>query len=147
MSTKAEPSNAEEKSLSLHLRIARPVSDLARTVEMYTRGLGLAQVGHFVDHNGFDGVMLGTDGADYHFEFTVCRAHPVSPTPTHEDLCVFYVPDDDRWASRCTAMLDAGFREVEPLNPYWSLKGRTFEDPDGYRVVVQCAAWTNQREA
>lgn len=41
-------------------------------------------------------------------------------------------------------MLTAGFRAVASLNPYWELHGRTFEDPDGYRVVIQRAAWVNR---
>lgn len=126
-----------------HLRIARPVRDLARSARMYERGLNLHRVGHFRDHAGFDGVMLGAEGADYHFEFTSCRTHPVAPTPTAEDLCVFYLPDRDHWAVQCAAMLDAGFIEVKSLNPYWDTHGRTFQDPDGYRVVLQCASWRN----
>ena len=39
-------------------------------------------------------------------------------------------------------MAAAGFREVESFNPYWAAKGRTFEDPDGYRTVLQNAAWS-----
>jgi len=41
-------------------------------------------------------------------------------------------------------MLNAGFSEVEPYNPYWKHFGRTFEDRDGYRVVIQRAAWQNR---
>jgi hypothetical protein len=38
-------------------------------------------------------------------------------------------------------MLEAGFSEVEPFNPFWKERGRTFQDPDGYRVVVQQSNW------
>jgi hypothetical protein len=38
-------------------------------------------------------------------------------------------------------MQHAGFAPVPSYNPYWDVTGRTFEDPDGYRVVLQCAAW------
>ena len=100
-------------------------------------------MGRFADHEGFDGVMLAPAeaGAGYHFEFTFCRSHPVAPTPTPEDLWVFYEEPAEAWARRCRAMLDAGFREVDAVNPYWSRLGRSFEDPDGYRVVIQRAAW------
>ena len=30
---------------------------------------------------------------------------------------------------------------VKAFNPYWDRKGKTFEDPDGYRVVLQQASW------
>lgn len=125
----------------LHLRIARPVRDLERAATMYVRGLGLAELGRFDDHDGFDGVMLGADGLDYHLELTRCREHPVVPEPTPEDLLVFYVPDPAEWRERCARLLAAGFVEVAPFNPYWGRLGRTFADPDGYRVVLQQADW------
>lgn len=108
---------------------------------MYVAGLGLEEIGRFEGHGGFDGVMLGAIGLDYHFEFTACRAHPVEPCPTPEDLVVFYHPDPDDWRESCARMLESGFVEVQPYNPYWSRLGRTFEDPDGYRVVLQNASW------
>jgi len=129
--------------MSTHLRIARPVTSLERTVAMYKAGLGLVELGRFADHDGFDGVMLGHRGADFHFEFTCCRTHPVQPSPTPEDLFVFYVPDAGEWDTTCNAMLGAGFRQVRSFNPYWERLGRTYEDADGYRVVVQQAAWSN----
>ena len=124
-----------------HLRVARPVSDLDRSVEMYCAGLGFSVLGSFREHNGFDGTMVGEPGAEVHFEFGVCRAHPIEPSPTPEDLVVLYVQESSKWAERCSALVAVGFREVQPLNPYWRERGRTFEDPDGYRVVLQNAAW------
>ena len=118
------------------------MSDLGRSVRMYTHGLSLEELASFSDHEGFDGVMLGDPDACFHFEFTFCRHHPVSPAPTAEDMLVFYVPDRDAWEERCRKMRDAGFNEVEPFNPYWSRAGRTFEDQDGYRVVIQRSAWS-----
>ena len=108
---------------------------------MYVRGLGLQQTGSFENHAGFDGAMLAQAGAPFHFEFTYCRTHPIQPNPTPEDLLVFYVPDRSEWSLRCEAMLDAGFSEIEPFNPFWKERGRTFQDPDGYRVVVQMGSW------
>jgi catechol 2,3-dioxygenase-like lactoylglutathione lyase family enzyme len=126
-----------------HLRIARPVSDLARARAMYCAGLGLRLVGSFEDHGGFDGVMLGSTGAAWHLELTVCRTHPVSPSPTCEDLLVLYLPDRRLWQEACDRMLAAGFQKVAALNPYWEARGATFADPDGYRTVLQNAAWSN----
>ena len=124
-----------------HLRIARPVSRLELAVPLYLRGLDWQRIGGFVDHQGFDGVMLGPPGGDFHLEFTCCRGHPVAPSPTPEDLLVFYIAQHDAWAQRCNAMVEAGFVEVESFNPYWKVQGRTFADGDGYRVVIQRAAW------
>jgi len=127
--------------MTQHLRIARPVSDLARSVRMYRDGLGWTVLAEFADHEGFDGAMLGDARAPYHFEFTVQRPGGVAPTPTSEDLVVLYLPAADDWQRSCAAMLAAGFVEVESANPYWSTRGRTFQDPDGYRVVLQNASW------
>ena len=129
--------------MSPHLRIARPVDDLESSVTMYKLGFGLLEIGRFTGHDGFDGVMLGSPDSTFHFEFTYCHSHPVSPTPTPEDLLVFYVPDVESWNARCQAMLDAGFAEVASFNPYWSRLGRTFEDQNGYRVALQQAEWRN----
>ena len=129
--------------MQAHLRIARPVRELEKSVRMYCKGLGLMEIGRFADHEGFDGVMLGRPGLSYHFEFTFCRVHPVTPAPTAEDLIVFYLPDASEWESACRSALEAGFVEVKSFNPYWAKLGRTFEDVDGYRVVLQCAAWSN----
>jgi len=123
------------------IRIARPVTDLARAQDWYCRGLGLRVVGAFEDHQGFDGVMLGLSESNCHFEFTHRRSHPVAPSPTAEDLIVFYVPDEDEWRSLCVRMEAAGFRPVASFNPYWDVRGTTFEDFDGYRVVLTCDGW------
>lgn len=126
----------------VHLRIARPVRSLERSTVMYRDGLQLEELGRFADHGGFDGVMLGRPGLPYHFELTHCRFHPVPPAPTPEDLMVFYLPVLAAWEEACTSMLRAGFAAVPPFNPYWRQRGRTFEDLDRYRIVLQNDSWT-----
>jgi hypothetical protein len=110
---------------------------------MYCRGLGLRVVGSFENHEGFDGVMLGMASSSYHFEFTHCRTRAVTPSPTPEDLVVLCIPAETEWKARCASMLAAGFKQVASFNPYWDIRGRTYEDPDGYRVVLQQAEWSN----
>ena len=127
----------------MHLRIARPVSDLGRARTMYCAGLGLSVLGNFENHAGFDGIMLGRAGMQYHFEFTYFRTHPVLPSPTHEDLVIFYLPSIGEWQATCNAMRVAGFVDVRSVNPYWELHGNTFQDPDGYRIVLQNDAWSD----
>jgi hypothetical protein len=39
-------------------------------------------------------------------------------------------------------MEQAGYRSVRAFNAYWDKNGKTFEGPDGYRVVLQNAAWS-----
>jgi catechol 2,3-dioxygenase-like lactoylglutathione lyase family enzyme len=123
------------------VRIARPVTDLARAKRLYCQGLGLQVVGSFEDHQGFDGVMLGATGSTCHFEFTHNQSQPVTPTPTAEDLVVFYVPDEAEWKALCVRMKAAGFAPVASFNPYWDVRGATFEDFDGYRIVLTCDEW------
>ena len=55
---------------------------------------------------------------------------------------VFYLPAPQEWQSRCTSVLACGFSAVASFNPYWDVNGRTFADHDGYRIVLQNAAWT-----
>jgi catechol 2,3-dioxygenase-like lactoylglutathione lyase family enzyme len=127
--------------MKAHLRIARPVRGLERSARMYRDGLGLEVLGTFVDHDGFDGIMLGARAAPYHFELTQCRLRPVTPSPTPEDLVVLYLPSRDDWDAHCIMMETAGFARVLAHNPYWARSGRTFADPDGYRFVLQNASW------
>jgi len=123
------------------LRVARPTDRLDDVVRFYRDGVGLLEVGSFQDHEGFDGVMLGMPGASYHLEFTRQRGHIAGRAPTQENLLVFYFPDGNEWQAAFNRMVGAGYAPVASHNPYWNISGRTFEDPDGYRVVFQNAAW------
>ena len=86
--------------------------------------------------------MLGHELAPYHFEFTRARGHVAGRAPTRDNLLVFYFPDAEDWQSAVRKMREAGFEPVSAFNPYWDREGVTFEDPDGYRIVLQKAAWT-----
>ena len=111
-------------------------------MQFYRQGLGFALLYRFEDHDGFDGIMLGHEQAPYHFEFTRARGHVAGRAPTRDNLLVFYFPDAKNWQSAVRKMREAGFEPVSAFNPYWDREGVTFEDPDGYRVVLQKAAWT-----
>lgn len=127
--------------MKAHLRVARPTDQLDVIVNMYRDGLDLEVLGSFKDHQGFDGVMLGGDGVSYHFEFTHHHGHTVGKAPTQDNLLVFYVPDRVEWEAACVRMEAAGFKPVPSYNPYWDQDGRTFEDADGYRVVLENSEW------
>ncbi|HZJ55683.1 MAG TPA: VOC family protein [Myxococcaceae bacterium] len=124
------------------VRVARPSDDLRALLPFYCDGLGLEILGSFVDHQGFDGVMLGRPGAPYHLELTHQRGHPVGRAPSRDHLLVFYLPDRSQWTQAVQRMRAAGFEPVPSYNPYWDREGTTFEDPDGYRIVLQCGAWS-----
>jgi catechol 2,3-dioxygenase-like lactoylglutathione lyase family enzyme len=142
------PGRAKEKPMEppadlgkAHLRVARPTDSMDAVVKFYRDGLGFTALGMFEDRDGFDGVMLGHAGAGFHLEFTRKQGHEAGRAPTDDNLLVFYVPDREEWERAVRRMEAHGFNAVEPFNPYWKKFGATFCDPDGYRVVLQNAAW------
>lgn len=124
-----------------HLRIARATNHMPEVVRFYRNGMGFEMLGSFADHDGFDGVMLGHVDASYHLEFTQRRGHEAGSAPTEENLLVFYLPDRDEWQAAFERMRAQGYEAVKSYNPYWDVNGVTFEDADGYRIVLQHAAW------
>jgi catechol 2,3-dioxygenase-like lactoylglutathione lyase family enzyme len=138
--TKAKPMALVESG-KCRLRVARPSDDLDAVVKFYRDGLGFTVLFEFTDHGGFDGVMLGHQGAEYHLEFTRKHGHRAGKAPTEDNLLVFYLPDAAHWKRAVDQMKRHGHRPVKSFNPYWDKNGKTFEDPDGYRVVLQNASW------
>lgn len=124
------------------LRVARPTDDLNALLPFYRDGLGLKVLYRFQDHDGFDGVMLGQDGWPYHLEFTRSAHHTAGRAPSQDNLLVFYLPEEGTWRVAVERMHKAGFARVVAFNPYWDRGGATFEDPDGYRIVLQNAPCT-----
>jgi hypothetical protein len=101
--------------------------------------LGLDVLFEFKDHQGFDGVMLGRKAAAYHLEFTHKAGHHIGKAPTEDNLLV--LPDRAEWEAVIERLTQHGYQPVPAFNPYWDMHGKTFADPDGYRVVLQNAAW------
>ena len=123
------------------IRVARPTNDLKRLIPFYRDGLGLDVIAQFEDHEGFDGMMFGKEGAAYHFEFTLKKGHKVPKAPSEDNLIVFYLPNKDVYNAAVNRMKKAGFDATPSFNPYWDRGGTTFEDPDGYRLVFFNGAW------
>ena len=118
------------------IRVARPTQQLEAVVAFYRDGLGLPVIGEFRAHAGYDGVMLGLPGRDLHLEFTRDGHGTPGEAPTRDNLLVLYLPDEtalERFRLSLTAL---GHAPVTPENPYWQGKSLTFEDPDGWRVVL-----------
>jgi catechol 2,3-dioxygenase-like lactoylglutathione lyase family enzyme len=139
---------AEERNMNngvdlgqAHLRVARPTDDIEAVARFYRDGLGLDVLSEFKDHDGFDGVMLGGKGAGYHLEFTRKAGHRAGRAPTEDNLLVFYLPDQATWQRAIDRLVQHGYQPVPAFNLYWDRLGKTFEDPDGYRVVLQNAPW------
>jgi hypothetical protein len=117
-------------------RVARPTNQLSEIKRFYHQGLGMPLIGSFKDHEGYDGIMLGSPSADFHLEFTThCEGSPC-PAPGKDNLLVLYFDTKAAHQRVIDQMLDQGYLPVVPENPYWEGKSVTFEDPDGWRVVL-----------
>jgi hypothetical protein len=66
----------------------------------------------------------------------------VGKAPNEESLLVFYIPDQKLWRQSIERLEKGGFNPAVSLNPYGDKQGKTFGDADGYRVVLQNAAWS-----
>ncbi|WP_249124561.1 VOC family protein [Saccharopolyspora erythraea] len=133
-------SNADEWPEGLkvaQVRMARPTDKLAEVVEFYSGCLGLPELYGFSGHAGYDGVMLGLPGTDYHLEFTSRVDGSPCPAPTAENLLVLYFDGDARMHEAVRRLGEAGHEPVPMENPYWAEHGAlAFADPDGWRVVL-----------
>ncbi len=99
--------------------------------------MGLVEIGGFREHNGYDGVFLEVPGTGAHLELTAGGGHG-APAPHPESLLVLYLGDE----ASVRAVADRlGIEPVAPANPYWGEHGATFEDPDGFRVVLVPERW------
>ena len=122
------------------LRIARPTDDIDALLRFYVTGLGFQVLTRFEDEF-FAGIVLGHPGQAYHLEFTHQKGHTVGRAPSKDNLLALYLPQRLAYQAAIGAMVDAGFQPVPSLNPYWDQYGKTFEDPDGYRVVLANKSW------
>jgi catechol 2,3-dioxygenase-like lactoylglutathione lyase family enzyme len=121
----------------MDLRVARHTERLEEVVAFYRDGLGLAEIGRFHDHDGYDGVFLEIPGSGAHLELTSGGVHD-APQPHPESLLVLYLGDEE--AVR-TIMDRLATEPVPPENPYWAEHGVTLADPDGFRVVLVPERW------
>ena len=123
------------------LRVARPTDDIDALVPFY-RALGLRVLSRFEGHGIFDGAIMGAEAAPWHLEFTRAEGHAAPRARSPDDLLVLYLPDADEWRAATERMEAAGHAPVPSFNPYWDVRGRTYEDADGFRVVLARMAWT-----
>ena len=118
------------------MRVARPSTDIAKSLQFYVEALGLERLGGFENHSGYDGVFIGLKGAQWHIELTRHTSGLPHPSPTNEDLLVLYLarPNLQETIAR---LIEFGYSVVEHANPYWGSAGAAiFSDPDGYLLVL-----------
>jgi catechol 2,3-dioxygenase-like lactoylglutathione lyase family enzyme len=121
----------------MQLRIARHTERMDDVVAFYRDGIGLTEIGGFRDHDGYDGVFLAIPGAGAHLEFTAGGEHP-GPAPHPESLLVLYLGDDQAVQAVASRL---AVDPIPPANQYWAQHGLTFQDPDGFRVVLVPERW------
>jgi len=126
----------------IELRIARHTRRLDELVAFYRDGVGLPEIGRFRNHEGYDGVFLAITGTGAHLELTTGGSHG-APEPHPESLIVLYVGSARAMEAIATRLRT---RPVPPANPYWA-HAMTFEDPDGFRIVVVPHRWVPRAAA
>lgn len=119
-----------------NIRIGRPTDKLDEITKMYTEGLGFEVIGAFDDHEGFSGRMVGHSKHHYHLEFTTHPKEKAGRAPSPEHLLIFYLPDEKDYQNALHRLKRSQFKQVTAFNPYWDTHGTTFEDLDGYRLVI-----------
>lgn len=128
---------------STQIRVARPSRDLAAAERFYVEGLGLEVLWRTTERvsGEHDLLMVGPPAGTWHFEITHDPENPLEPTPTVDDLFVFYLgtPITEEQVER---LLAAGGTRVTAHNPYWDRYGVTIADPDGYRLVLCTRSWS-----
>jgi catechol 2,3-dioxygenase-like lactoylglutathione lyase family enzyme len=121
----------------MQLRVARHTERLDELVAFYRDGMGLKEIGGFRDHDGYDGVFLEIPGTEAHLELTAGGEHG-APVPHPESLLVLYLGSEEAVRSVAGRLRTD---PVAPANPYWAEHGLTFEDPDGFSVVLVPERW------
>ena len=119
------------------IRVARPTDRLDEVVAFYRDGLGLPELYRFADHDGYDGVMIGLPGRTY-----PPRIHDASKwqrrnrSEPRQSSRVLYTRSGTTGAGAATGSKPWVIGRWLPENPYWLDKSVTFEDPDGWRIVL-----------
>ena len=83
-------------------------------------------------------MFLALPGTGAHLELTVGGDHG-APSPHPESLLVLYLGAD---AAVAAVRARLGAEPVAPANTYWAEHGLTYEDPDGFRVVLVPDGWS-----
>jgi catechol 2,3-dioxygenase-like lactoylglutathione lyase family enzyme len=124
----------------MQVRIARPTAHMEEAVAFYRDGAGLAELGGFRGHAGYDGVFLGRP--DVHLELTRHDSGRPLPSPTTEDLLVLYLDDRAALDAALARLAALGHRPTPAENPYWAQIGAVhLRDPDGYGLVLVPGPW------
>ena len=124
------------------VRIARPTKYLAAPKSLYVAvdAVGFGVLAQWVDHEGYDGVVLSIGDATRQLE--LLQQPGVTPTPTSEDQIVLYLGCTQTVAGMAEPIQAAGHQPVRSPNPHWERDGaKCFVDPDGYWFILSPSHW------
>jgi catechol 2,3-dioxygenase-like lactoylglutathione lyase family enzyme len=130
------PAHLAGSAVPVQVRIARPTDQFDAIVKFYRDGLGMPELANFKGHDGYNGIMLGVPDRSTHLEFTEHQQGSPCPAPSLDNLLVLYITDISAYDRLNRHMQQMGYAAVEPENPYWLERSFTYEDPDGWRVVI-----------
>ena len=122
----------------MKLRVARHTVNLDPVISFYRDILGLKILGHFENHQGYNGVFLEVKNAGWHLEFTTSVDAP-QHQPDEDDLLVFYQKNAADYEALKLKFEQHNISPVPAKNPYWNKNGTCYMDPDGYTVVIAVA--------
>jgi catechol 2,3-dioxygenase-like lactoylglutathione lyase family enzyme len=117
-------------------RLVRVSRHLEKVVRFYRDGIGLQELSRFVDEKGYSGVCLGIAGQNWEMEITQHKSLKPSPAPDKDNLLVFYMDGMGAIGKLVITLGRMGHFPVSQEHPLWHEVGVTFEDPDGWRVVL-----------
>ena len=103
-------------------RYARHTNDLIKIEQFYTEIVGLEKLGHFENHNNYNGIFLGQKNSNWHLEFTNSSEQPKSKFD-EDDILVFYVNSQIE-LTRIKQTIENKCITLEvSQNPYWNANG------------------------
>ena len=86
-------------------------------------------------------MVLCSGGWAHHIISNLRERTAISPGVRRRRILLVFLPAIEEWQAAVDRMEAAGLSAVSAFNAYWDQHGRSFEDPDRYRVVIQNAAW------
>lgn len=115
-------------------RYTRHTMDLQKITSFYTDVVGLAILGSFKNHDGYNGIFLGFKERDWHLEFTFSDDKP-HHTFDEDDALVFYVYSEMEILVIQKRLERLGIQTEQPKNPYWAQNSMMISDPDGHKII------------
>lgn len=119
----------------MQFRYARHTNNIHQLTEFYTGIIGLNILGHFENHEQYDGIFLGQKQENWHLEFTTSPQKTTS-TFDEDDILVFYFDSEEEILQIKNRIHQNNIAIEKSKNPYWNKNGLQISDPDGYKVVI-----------